>query len=135
MTLNGRYVARSWAQRKFGQLLAPVERVICSCPMKMIVLLRLSPVFPFSPVGYALGSMDISPATFAAATALGVLPGCLLYSWMGASLKDASQSGGDSTGSMISICICVGSTLAVSYFAKMEYAKACASGDASRKKA
>jgi uncharacterized membrane protein YdjX (TVP38/TMEM64 family) len=128
-------VARSWARRKFGQLLAPVERVICSSPMKMIVLLRLSPVFPFSPVGYALGSMNINVATFASATALGVLPGCLLYSWMGASLKDASQSGGDDAGSIISICVCVVSTLAVSYFAKLEYNKACASDDSSRKKA
>ena len=97
--------------------------------MKMIVLLRLSPVFPFSPVGYALGSMNINVATFASATALGVLPGCLLYSWMGASLKDASQGEGSSAGSIASVCICVASTFAVSYFAKKEYAKACASSE------
>jgi len=122
--MSSRYLARDWAQRKFGQLLAPVERVICSSSMKMIVLLRLSPVFPFAAVGYALGTMNVTALTFAVATALGMLPGCLLYSWMGASLKDASGGGGDSTGSIVSIGICVASTLAVSYFAKKEYTKA-----------
>jgi uncharacterized membrane protein YdjX (TVP38/TMEM64 family) len=100
--------------------------------MKMIVLLRLSPVFPFSPVGYALGTMHISALTFAVGTALGVLPGCLLYSWMGHSLKDVSHGEGSSSGSIASICISVLSTLAVSYFAKKEYVKACASSDASK---
>lgn len=93
----------------------------------MTILLRLSPVFPFAPVGYALGTMQISATAFAVGTAAGVLPGCLLYSWMGASMKDASQSGADSTGSIISICICVASTLLVSYLAKREYYKATAS--------
>jgi uncharacterized membrane protein YdjX (TVP38/TMEM64 family) len=94
--------------------------------MKMIVLLRLSPVFPFAPVGYALGTMDVAASTFAAATAVGVLPGCLLYSWMGASLQDATRSGSDSTGSIISMCVCVLSTLAISFVAKKEYSRACA---------
>jgi uncharacterized membrane protein YdjX (TVP38/TMEM64 family) len=101
-----------------------VERVISSSSMKMIVLLRLSPVFPFSPVGYALGTLNVSAATFAAATAAGMLPGCLLYSWMGVSLKDASQGGGDNMGSIVSIGVCIASTVAVSYFAKKEYTKA-----------
>ena len=109
--------------------------MICSSPLKMTILLRLSPVFPFSPVGYALGTMDISATAFALGTAVGVLPGCLLYSWMGASMKDASQSGADSSGSIISICICIVSTLLVSYVAKREYSKATKSTEKERSKA
>jgi uncharacterized membrane protein YdjX (TVP38/TMEM64 family) len=130
LTRPFRHLARNWAQTQFGHMLAPVERVICSSPFKMIVLLRLSPVFPFSPVGHALGTMNVSGLTFAIATAIGVFPGCAIYSWMGASLKDASQGGSGSASSIASISLCVASTLAVSYVAKREYVKACAPADA-----
>jgi uncharacterized membrane protein YdjX (TVP38/TMEM64 family) len=48
-----------------------------------IVLLRLSPVFPFNFLNYALGLTNVSFGKYAFASLIGMLPGGLMYVYFG----------------------------------------------------
>ena len=80
----------------------------------MVILARLSPVFPFAVVGYALGATSLGSWVFTWATAVGVFPGCLLYTWIGANAASAASGGGD-MGTYLSIVGGVVSTMLVSW--------------------
>eukprot|EP00164_Ancoracysta_twista_P006850 GFYU01009620.1.p2 GENE.GFYU01009620.1~~GFYU01009620.1.p2 ORF type:complete len:206 (-),score=71.28 GFYU01009620.1:23-640(-) len=126
----GRYILRDWAEKKLKEspTLMSLERAIKKRSASMVILARLSPVFPFAMVGYALGATSLNVIEYTWATAVGLLPGCLLYSWIGVSVKDvASGDGdGDSTSSYISLAIGVISTVLVSVQAKKVFDEAVA---------
>ncbi len=62
----------------------------------VVFLLRLSPLFPFGLLNYALGLTRVRLGAYALSTAIGILPGTLLYAWLGAT---AGELGGAATGS------------------------------------
>lgn len=82
--LVGRYVARAWVEQrleghdKFGK----IDRAIGDEGLKIAFLLRLSPVFPFNMLNYALGLTRISLRDYVIAH-LGMVPGTLLYVYYG----------------------------------------------------
>jgi uncharacterized membrane protein YdjX (TVP38/TMEM64 family) len=82
--LAGRHGARasveSWIVR--DPRFAAVDRACAAQGGRIAFLLRLSPVFPFNVLNYALGLTGIGfrPYTWAS---LGMLPGTLLYAWVG----------------------------------------------------
>ncbi|HVB38853.1 MAG TPA: VTT domain-containing protein, partial [Vicinamibacterales bacterium] len=67
---------------------------------KLVLLLRLSPIVPFNLLNYALSLSGISPGRYVVASFLGMLPGTLLYVYLGslattaASLGTAGAGGG-----------------------------------------
>ncbi len=61
----------------------------------VVFLLRLSPLFPFGLLNYALGLTRVRLGAYALSTAVGILPGTLLYAWLGAT---AGELGGAATG-------------------------------------
>ena len=63
--------------------------------------------------GYVVGATSVSLPTYTVATFLGLLPGCVLYAWIG-----AAAGSGEGWSSVISIAISVVSTLAISFKAK-----------------
>jgi uncharacterized membrane protein YdjX (TVP38/TMEM64 family) len=52
----------------------------------LLLLVRLSPVFPFGPLNYALGVSGVRPVPYLVATGLGVVPLCLVAAWAGSAL-------------------------------------------------
>ena len=50
---------------------------------KIVALLRLSPLFPFSVLNYALGLTRVRLRDFVLASWLGMLPGTALYVYLG----------------------------------------------------
>lgn len=62
---------------------------------KIIGLLRLSPVLPFNLQNYFYGITDVSLAHYVPATFFGIMPGTLLYVYLGSAGKLAAGSGGD----------------------------------------
>mmetsp|Transcript_28333 Transcript_28333/g.91694 ORF Transcript_28333/g.91694 Transcript_28333/m.91694 type:complete len:168 (-) Transcript_28333:424-927(-) len=119
----GRYVAREWARKRLQEspTLSALEAALQKRAVFIITLARLSPVFPFAMVGYALGASAVTMRDFAVGTAVGLFPGCILYSWIGVSMKDMSSKEGGGAGSWISIMISVASTIAISIYAKRVY--------------
>ncbi len=51
-----------------------------------LLALRLAPVFPFFVVNIAPAFFDVPLRTYVLATAIGILPGCFAYAWLGAGL-------------------------------------------------
>lgn len=61
---------------------------------KIVALLRLSPVLPFNLQNYFYGITEIALLPYIAATFVGIMPGTLLYTYLGAAGKAASGEGG-----------------------------------------
>lgn len=82
-------VGRTWGRapltRRLGGYprLAAIQRALGEKPLQIIVLLRLSPVFPYGLLNYALALSPITPPTFVLASWLGMLPGTAAYVYLG----------------------------------------------------
>ncbi|MFC1834994.1 TVP38/TMEM64 family protein [Thermodesulfobacteriota bacterium] len=83
--LVGRNLARGWVERKVAgnPKFAAVEKAVTREGFKIILMLRLSPVFPFSLLNYALGLTSVSFSRYALATLIGIIPGGLMYVYIG----------------------------------------------------
>lgn len=57
----------------------------------VVVLLRLSPLVPFSALNYALGLTGLPVRRYAAASLVGMLPGAALYAWLGSRAPEAAR--------------------------------------------
>ncbi len=60
---------------------------------KIVGLLRLSPLVPFNLQNYFYGVTDVKLPEYVAATFVGIMPGTLLYVYLGAAGKAASGKG------------------------------------------
>jgi uncharacterized membrane protein YdjX (TVP38/TMEM64 family) len=88
--LVSRYVARGAIERRLaGSRFASLDRAIEKEGRKIVFLLRLSPVFPFVFLNYALGLTRVRLADYALAC-LGMLPGTLLYVYYGKVVGDVA---------------------------------------------
>jgi len=93
--LVARYLARAAVERKLAgnQRFAAIDRAVGSAGFKMVLLLRLSPVFPFNLLNYALGLTSVSFRDYALAS-IGMLPGALLYIYYGKLAGDVARLAG-----------------------------------------
>lgn len=66
-----------------------IDRAIAAQGKKIVLLLRLSPVFPFNLLNYTLGLTSISLRDYVIAS-IGILPGTLLYVYTGKVAGDLS---------------------------------------------
>lgn len=89
----GRTAARGWVARRIAgnPRFAAIDEAVARGGFKIVLLLRLSPVFPFSLLNYALGVSRISLGSFVLASFLGMLPGTFLYVYVGSLVTDASE--------------------------------------------
>jgi uncharacterized membrane protein YdjX (TVP38/TMEM64 family) len=60
--------------------------------MKVVFLLRLSPLFPFNLLNYALGVTSIPFFQYALASWLGMLPGTFAYVFLGGAGRVAADA-------------------------------------------
>jgi uncharacterized membrane protein YdjX (TVP38/TMEM64 family) len=82
--LISRHVARGQVERRLAadpRFLA-IDRAISEQGRTIVLLLRLSPIFPFNLLNYALGLTRVRFLDFVVAS-LGMLPGTLLYVYYG----------------------------------------------------
>jgi uncharacterized membrane protein YdjX (TVP38/TMEM64 family) len=87
--LISRHIARAAFQRRMAGVprFAIIDRAISREGWKVVLLLRLSPVFPFNLLNYALGLTRIRFMDFLIAS-IGMLPGTLLYTYSGKVVGD-----------------------------------------------
>ena len=98
----GRSVLRGWAERQVAR--SPRARALDAAVerdgFKFVLLLRLSPLFPFNVLNYALSLTRVSLGRYVLASAIGMLPGTALYVYLGslapaaAELSSAASEGG-----------------------------------------
>ncbi len=91
--LVSRYWARGAIERKLAgnERFASIDRAVGKQGRRIVFLLRLSPVFPFNLLNYALGLTQVRFADYAIA-ACGMLPGTLLYVYLGTVGSEAAAA-------------------------------------------
>jgi uncharacterized membrane protein YdjX (TVP38/TMEM64 family) len=92
--LLGRHGLRGWARRRLEALpkLQAVERAVSREGLRLVLLTRLSPAFPFSLLNLAYGLSEVSLRDYSIGL-IGILPGTILFCGLGALAGDAARFG------------------------------------------
>ena len=93
--LISRHLARdSVAARVVGNArFAAIDRAVGAQGFKMVLLMRLSPVFPYNVLNYSLGLTTVRFTDYVLAS-IGMLPGTLLYAYYGVLAGDVARLAG-----------------------------------------
>ncbi len=144
--LVGRYLARSRIEEmtKSNQKLQAIDEAIGKLGWKIIGLLRLSPLIPFNASNYFYGITKVGFWPYVLASAGGMLPGTLLYVYLGAAGKAGLGGGATEQRSPLEyvffgagLLVTLGVTIWVSRIAKQALRKSGANGglrDSGRKR-
>jgi uncharacterized membrane protein YdjX (TVP38/TMEM64 family) len=94
--LVGRYLARDWIGKKIegNQKFAAIDRAVAHEGFKIVLLTRLSPVFPFNLLNYAFGVTGVTLKDYALAS-VGMFPGTVMYVYIGSLAGDIARLGGE----------------------------------------
>ena len=95
----GRYFARDWIARKLegNAKFKAIDEAVGREGWKIVILTRLSPVFPFNLLNYAYGLTRVSLRDYFFASWLGMIPGTILYVYIGSLSGDLARAAtGDS---------------------------------------
>jgi uncharacterized membrane protein YdjX (TVP38/TMEM64 family) len=93
--LVSRYFARGWVERRLesNPRFRAIDRAVGEQGRRIVILLRLSPVFPFNLLNYALGLTRVRFADFLTAS-IAMLPGTLLFVYYGKLAGDVAAVAG-----------------------------------------
>lgn len=82
--LVGRYLARGWVAEKIAdnKKFAAIDRAVGREGLKIVLLTRLSPIFPFNLLNYAFGVTDVSLKDYFIGS-VGMIPGTIMYVYIG----------------------------------------------------
>jgi uncharacterized membrane protein YdjX (TVP38/TMEM64 family) len=89
----GRTVARNWIAEKVSanKKFSAIDNAVGQQGFKIVLLTRLSPIFPFNLLNYAFGLTNISFWKYALASWIGMIPGTIMYVYFGAGLRSFAQ--------------------------------------------
>lgn len=92
--LIGRYFARGWVSRKVQQYpkFQAVDSAVAQSGLKIVLLTRLSPVFPFNLLNYAFGVTRVSLKDYMLGS-IGMIPGTVMYVYLGSLAGDVAKLG------------------------------------------
>lgn len=93
--LVSRYLARGAVERRVAgdARFAAVDRAIEGQGFRVVLLLRLSPLFPFNLMNYALGLTRVRFVDYLLAS-VGMIPGTVLYVYYGRVASDVARAAG-----------------------------------------
>ena len=91
--LVGRTIARKWIAAKVAKnkKFAAIDEAVAQQGFKIVLLTRLSPVFPFNMLNYAFGLTKISFWKYALASWIGMMPGTIMYVYFDAGLRSLAD--------------------------------------------
>jgi uncharacterized membrane protein YdjX (TVP38/TMEM64 family) len=94
--LVGRYLARGWVSEKLegNPKFKAIDQAVGKEGWKIVFLTRLSPVFPFNLLNYAYGLTSVSLRDYVLASWVGMIPGTILYVYIGALSGDVARAAG-----------------------------------------
>ena len=98
--LLSRYLARELIEKKLKEKpkFSAIDKAVGREGLKVVLLLRLSPLFPFNLTNYALGLTNVRFVDYFVAS-IGMLPGTLVYTYYGTVAADLSLLVGSDTSS------------------------------------
>ncbi|MFB3904057.1 MAG: TVP38/TMEM64 family protein [Acidobacteriota bacterium] len=91
--LIGRYLARSRIERKLASnsKFRAIDQAVGREGFKIVLLTRLTPVFPYNLLNYAFGLTAVTFRRYILASWIGMMPGTVLYVYLGSTAKDLAQ--------------------------------------------
>ena len=91
--LLGRSIFRPMIEKKMGdsEKFKSLQGAIAVNGLKILTLVRLSPVFPYTLINYAFGLTHVSLRNYILGSFIGMLPGTLLYVYLGSAAGDVSS--------------------------------------------
>ena len=91
--LVGRFFARDWVASKMEQQprFAALDAAVGRRGFLIVVLTRLSPVFPFNLINYVYGLTGVKFRDYFFATWIGMLPVTVLYVYIGSAAKNLAE--------------------------------------------
>ena len=84
-------VSDSTLERRFSDSLEKIRGIVARNAMTSLLTLRLAPVFPFFLVNMAMGLTNIRVIQYVVASMLGMLPGTILYVYVGSQIATISS--------------------------------------------
>jgi pyruvate/2-oxoglutarate dehydrogenase complex dihydrolipoamide dehydrogenase (E3) component/uncharacterized membrane protein YdjX (TVP38/TMEM64 family) len=89
----GRTLARQWVAGRVGTnpRFAAIDRAVGREGLKIVLLTRLSPVFPFNLLNYAFGLTTVSLRDYVFGSLVGMLPGTIMYVYLGSLITSLSE--------------------------------------------
>lgn len=92
--LVGRYLARDWVTRKLAdrENFRAIDAAVRQEGLKIVLLTRLSPAFPFILLNYAFGVTGVSLRDYALGS-VGMIPGTVAYVYLGSLAGNLAQLG------------------------------------------
>lgn len=96
--LVGRYLARGWVSRKIAEnpKFQAIDQAVGREGFKIVLLTRLSPVFPFNLLNYAFGVTGVSLKDYVLGS-VGMIPGTFLYVYLGSLAGSLATLGTEET--------------------------------------
>ena len=82
--LIGRYLAQTWVQQRIenNATFRAIAQAVSQNSLKVVLLTRLSPIFPFSLLNYAYGVTQVSLTDYMLGS-VGMIPGTVMYVYIG----------------------------------------------------
>lgn len=68
-----------------------IDRAVGEQGFKIVLLVRLSPIFPFNLLNYAFGLTNVKLWPYVLASWIGMLPGTIMYAYLGSALKSLTE--------------------------------------------
>jgi len=92
--LIGRYFAKNWVSKQMldHPKFQAIDQAVAKEGFKIVLLARLSPVFPFNLLNYVLGVTSVSLQDYILGS-LGMIPGTLMYVYLGSLAGDITLLG------------------------------------------
>lgn len=113
--MRHRIEAMTAGNAKFGAL----DRAIAQEGAKIVLLIRLAPVFPFTYINYAFGLTGIALMPYVVATFLGIIPATVAFVYLGDAAAGAATSSASTARTAINIAGAVVALIASIFVARV----------------
>ncbi|MEO0828352.1 MAG: TVP38/TMEM64 family protein [Cyanobacteria bacterium J06635_1] len=86
-----RYLLHDWFKQRFSRSkrLQQVNQMMHHQGLSCVMALRFAPISPFNLVNFLLGLTSVPMRHYALGTLIGIIPGTLVYTWLGVTGRDA----------------------------------------------
>jgi pyruvate/2-oxoglutarate dehydrogenase complex dihydrolipoamide dehydrogenase (E3) component/uncharacterized membrane protein YdjX (TVP38/TMEM64 family) len=116
--LVGRYLARDAIARKIdrSEKFSAIDRAVADEGWKVVLLTRLTPVFPFTLLNYAFGLTRVRLSHYVLASWIGMMPGTVMYVYLGSLVNVGAGHRQRTTGEWVLYGVGLLATVAVTVF-------------------
>lgn len=96
-----------------------LDRAIAKEGAKIVLLVRLAPVFPFTYINYAFGLTGVATGPYVLASLIGMTPGTFAYVYIGSAAAHAASGAQDTTRTVIQVIGAIAAIVATIFVARV----------------